>query len=260
VTVNPPTQYATDANLAARQRLWSISERRPPFDLFDWVLDRVGMAAGDERRILDVGCGNGRYERELRDRGHQGVQVAIDLSRGMLDHVEAADRMQSDVQRLPLVTSAFDVVLAPHMLYHVPDVAAAACELRRVLRPGGVCIAVTNGESNVAELRDLVEIAVGAGWRMARPSDQRFSLENGAAQLSTAFDRVERVDCPSGDLIVTDLDALTDYVASVADHYEPEVDGPWTDVVARVRELAGEEMSRSGAFRMTSAVGGFVCG
>jgi SAM-dependent methyltransferase len=259
VTVNPPTQYATDANLAARQRLWSISERRPPFDLFDWVLDRVGMAAGDERRILDVGCGNGRYERELRDRGHQGVQVAIDLSRGMLDHVEAADRMQSDVQRLPLVTSAFDVVLAPHMLYHVPDVAAAACELRRVLRPGGVCIAVTNGESNVAELRGLVETAVGAGWRMARPSDQRFSLENGAAQLSKAFDRVERVDCPPGDLIVTDLGALTDYVASVADHYESQVAPAWSEVVARVRELAHAELSRSGAFRMTSAVGGFLC-
>lgn len=94
---------------------------------------------------------------------------------------------------------------------------------------------------------------------MARPSDRRFSLENGAAQLSTAFDSVERVDCPPSDLIATDLDALTDYVASVADHYEPEVAGPWTDVVARVRELAGAELARTGAFRMTGAVGGFVC-
>ena len=49
-------QYATDVNLAARQRLWAISRREPDFDLFTWVLQWV---EGD--RVLDVGCGNGAY-------------------------------------------------------------------------------------------------------------------------------------------------------------------------------------------------------
>jgi len=38
-------------------------------------------------------------------------------------------------------------VLAVHMLYHVPDREAAARELRRVLAPEGVCVAVTPRES-----------------------------------------------------------------------------------------------------------------
>ncbi len=187
MTVNPPTQYATDANLAARQRLWAESRRQPPFDLFAWVLDRAGVTAGDGRRVLDVGCGNGGYERRLSDRGHVGPRIALDLSAGMLEHVPGL-RMQADVQRLPLGASSFDLVLAPHMLYHVPDVRAAAREARRVLDPDGVFLAVTNSERNLAELRELVEAAVGTGWEMVRPSDRHFSLENGAAPLSTAFD------------------------------------------------------------------------
>ena len=259
VTANPPTQYATDGNLAARQRLWSGSRREPPFELFGWVLDQVGIVAGDSRRVLDVGCGNGSYERVLAERGHVGPRVALDLSAGMLTQTPEAARMQADVQLLPLADSTFDVVLAPHMLYHVPDVAAAACEARRVLRPGGVFVAVTNGEANLAELGQLIEAAVGTSWKLVRPSDRHFSLENGAGPLAAAFARVERVDCPPSAVVVADVDAVVDYVASVADHYEAEVGRPWTEVVDRVRVLAREAMAGSRELRLSSAVGAFVC-
>jgi len=39
----------------------------------------------------------------------------------------------------------------------VPDIELAAREIRRVLHPDGVFIAVTNSVSNLQELRDLVE-------------------------------------------------------------------------------------------------------
>ena len=60
------------------------------------------------------------------------------------------------------------------MLYHVPDIALAAAEARRVLRPGGVFVAVTNGRAHLAELRTLVEAAVGTGWRMEAPAATAF--------------------------------------------------------------------------------------
>jgi SAM-dependent methyltransferase len=185
--------------------------------------------------------------------------VAVDLSAGMLPHVAHAARVQADVQQLPLASSLFDVVLAPHMLYHVPDVAAAGAECRRVLRREGRFVAVTNGARNLAELRALVEAAVGTGWEMARPADLHFSLENGAEMLATSFESVTRLDCPPSDVVVASVEVLTDYVASVADHYEAQVGRPWAAVVERVRELATARFAEEGELRLTSSVGAFVC-
>ena len=55
VASNPPTQYADDRNLSARQRLWDL--QNPRFDLFGWTLDLAGVHTGQV--VLDVGCGNG---------------------------------------------------------------------------------------------------------------------------------------------------------------------------------------------------------
>ena len=259
MTQNPPTQYATDANLAKRQRLWTESRRDPYFDLFPWVLDLAGVHDGDARTVLDIGCGNGVYERLLRERGHIGVRVAADLSEGMLALVADVPRVNTDVQRLPMTDDAFDVVLAPLLLYHVPDRGRAVREIRRVLRADGVFVTVTNGECNFAEFKTLMERAVGTGWTLHRPVDDYFSLESGPAQLRVAFDTVTRVDCPASDVVVTNLDAFTDYVDSIADHYEAEVGVPWADVVQRARTLAAEAMEASGELRLTASVGAIVC-
>jgi ubiquinone/menaquinone biosynthesis C-methylase UbiE len=45
----------------------------------------------------------------------------------------------ADAQSLALRSGAFDAAIAPHMLYHVPDVQMAVRELRRVVRPRGDC-------------------------------------------------------------------------------------------------------------------------
>jgi len=69
-------QYATDANLAARQSIYAY--QRPRTDLPALVLDRAALR-GDET-VADVGCGNGRYLAALSARGHRGPVVGIDLS------------------------------------------------------------------------------------------------------------------------------------------------------------------------------------
>src|SRR6202044_2554991 len=65
----------------------------------------------------------------------------------------------ADVTALPLRDSAFDIVLAAHLLDLVPDRRTAIRELRRVLAPGGTCVAVTNGAQHLRSLRDLIEQA-----------------------------------------------------------------------------------------------------
>ena len=251
----PSGQYDSDGNLVARQRLWQNSVRRPAFSLYSWVLGLARLAGGES--VLEVGCGNGAYLELM-------PAVGLDSSLGMLGVARARARgplVAGDAIALPFRDRSFDVVLAAHMLYHVADRALAISELHRVLNLPGTCIAVTNGEKNQTELVELLEGVVGHGWKWHRPSDRAFSLENGASQLATAFNSIRRVDCPPGVVEVTDPQALTDYLNSVADHYQTEI-SPWTswnDVVRECTRRVAAEVSEHGSFPISTSIGAFIC-
>lgn len=260
MSLNPRTQYATERNLRARQRLWE--EQRPPFDIVSWVLDLAGLPPGTPARVLDVGCGNGAYLRQLRVRRIEAI--GCDLSRGMLAAATPHPRLvNANVTALPVSSSAFDVVLAPHMLYHVDNRVAAASEMRRVLRSGGRCVVVTNGKGHMESLRARVESAVQATtpkWEMRNPSTHAFSLDNGEEQLRTAFERVTCIRPRDvAPVALTDASVAADYVESVRDHYQSETKRPWDEVVEDVRRAVQSEIDASDAFVIQGETGAFVC-
>jgi SAM-dependent methyltransferase len=257
VMVKTPGQYATDRNLRARQRLWECQE--PPFDVVGWTLDLAGVAPS--MRVLDVGCGNGRYLSAMRCLGVEAI--GCDLSLGMLQTVTTVPVVAADAVGLPCRSGVFDVVLAPHMLYHVADREAAADELRRVLVSGGTCVAVANGAGHLVSLREVVEAAAQPylpGWSWGDPLGRSFSLENGASQLSGAFGDVRcvRPDHP-GRAVVTDPDVVGGYVASIADLYGQPLTDSWEQVVEGVRQHVSEIIERDGAFVVEGDVGAIVC-
>lgn len=110
-------------------------------------------------RVLDLGCGTGRYALPLTRAG-LGV-VGADRSAEMLDVLErkrAGTRVavvRCDAEALPF-RRAFDAVLFAHFLHLVPSLAKLAEELRRALLPGAhlVLVDTTTGRSP-AELRVL---------------------------------------------------------------------------------------------------------
>src|SRR5215472_13543134 len=113
----------------------------------------------------------------------------IEAARELLG--DRAEYLVADVQELTLAGGSFDVVLANHMLYHVLDRPQAFAEIRRVLVPGGVFHAATNGYGHLEELRALV----GATWRFWAYNEV-FGLETGPPQLEPFFSevRVERFE------------------------------------------------------------------
>jgi SAM-dependent methyltransferase len=149
------------------------------------------------------------------------------------------------------------------MLYHVPDREAAARELRRVLAHDGVCVAVTNGARHMTSLRSVLEKVVQEstpGWAMAGWAVELFSLENGPAQLEVAFDEVRCVrPAEASRVVVRDAKIVADYVASVADHYQGQVQCPWPEVVERVRREVQRVIDEEGAFVTSGDVGALVC-
>jgi SAM-dependent methyltransferase len=256
VGVDLAGQYADDRNLRARQRFWQHQE--PYFDIVGWVLDLAGVTPG--MTVLDAGCGNGAY---LRAMAARRVRAAgCDLSAGMLRSAGHRALLRADVAALPTRDGAFSAVLAVHMLYHVPDRDRAVRELRRVLAPGGACVAVTNGARHTRALRALVERAVGAtapGWQMT-PATSGFTAENAAAQLQAAFRSVACLRPPvQPPVVIRDAMVAADYVASLATHYQDQVARPWHDVVADVRQQVQAIIDANGAFITHGDTAAFLC-
>jgi SAM-dependent methyltransferase len=209
-----------------------------------WLFDRE--APGPDARVLEVGCGPGAFWESNRDRIDPTWKLTLtDLSPGM---VETAQRvlgnrarfLVADVQELPFPDETFDVVLANHMLYHVPDRPKAFAEIARVLVPGGVLHAATNGRGHLRQLDELV----GPDWEVARVAEA-FGLESGAAQLEAFFVDV-MCERHGNALAVTDAEAAVAYVAS-SETFRGDI--------ARVRRAVEEAIGRDGVLRVDSDAG-----
>ncbi|RYP88294.1 class I SAM-dependent methyltransferase [Nocardioides guangzhouensis] len=180
-------QYATEESLHTRLSVWHPAlDGRDPSTL---ALDAaVGAVAGRETpHLLDVGCGTGGFAARLSLALPRATVSAIDQSERFvrLTRERGIDARVGDAQALPFDDGSLDVVTAMWMLYHVPDLDLALAEARRVLRPGGLFVAVTNGDQHTADLR---REAGGA------PLVTQFSSENGEEALRRHFSDVRRED------------------------------------------------------------------
>jgi SAM-dependent methyltransferase len=95
------------------------------------------------KRILDAGCGNGRYTRVLlRHADKDALITAFDLSQRMLKRARRRVKssrvtlVAADLTRLPYPDSYFDAVVCGWVLEHLPDPQPGLNELARVMRPG----------------------------------------------------------------------------------------------------------------------------
>jgi len=91
-------------------------------------------------RVLDLGCGTGRFVAAARDAGAD--VVGVDIAERALERARrvapGADlRLVSDDGTLPLGHGEVDLVWCSEVLEHVPDTAGFLTEVRRVLRRGG---------------------------------------------------------------------------------------------------------------------------
>ena len=187
--------YGTPDPLMARVALYAYE--REPFDFVAWVLDLVEAEhpVSARSRVVDIGCGPGRYVAALRER-HPGITtVGLDLSPGMASATldTGTPAAVADAMQLPIRSASCDVAIAAHMLYHVPDIALAAAELARVVDPSGVVAIVTNGRDHLRELDELASAAFAsvAGTSWTAPA------RSAAASCSTTRPHSSRPRSPS---------------------------------------------------------------
>jgi len=112
----------------------------------DFLMPRLLAMAGEVAGldVLDLGCGEGSYSRELARRG--ATVTGIDGSQRLIEVArQRASAANIDVQFLcananrldGLGDSSFHRAIAPMSLMDVEDYSGAIAEVARVLRPGG---------------------------------------------------------------------------------------------------------------------------
>ena len=103
----------------------------------------IGHAGGDGVRVLELGCGTGRWLAELE---RSGCEVAgVDPSAEMLR--QAAKRVTGELrlgraEELPWPAELFDVVVCINALHHFGSPQSALGEAHRVLRRGGGFVSI----------------------------------------------------------------------------------------------------------------------
>lgn len=250
-------QYQSQSNLEARIQL-HLQSSINKMGWYPWLFEQIKAPA--DARILELGCGSARFWSSMINQIPTGWQITLsDFSPGMLADAQRNlaefqrpfDFQVIDAQAIPFEASSFDLVIANHMLYHVPDRAKAISEIRRVLKPDGRLYAATNGFNHMREFATLSkqsdpEIVT----TFDNPQDESFLLENGADQLAGSFEHVSLHLYPDG-LRVTDANLLANSICSgFITNLTPERE-------TALRKMLDEQIRQQGVITITKDSGLF---
>ncbi len=133
--------------------------------------DAAGVRAG--MRALDVGCGPGGLTRELVSRLGPDAVAAIDPSppfvRACRERNPGVDVREGVAEALPFDDDAFDATVSSLVIGFLTDADAAAREMVRVTRPGGVVAACFWSRTGMPALRTF--------WKAAASLDDHVPSE-----------------------------------------------------------------------------------
>lgn len=137
-----------------RAREWAETWEGPEgwgIPVYEHVLDRLRIGAGT--RVLDCGCGAGRFARMAADRG--ASVAGIDAAEGLLEiaaeRTPGGDFRVGELEALPWPEDAFDAVTGFSSFQFADDKVRALTEARRVSR-GTVAVVIPSrvSESGIA--------------------------------------------------------------------------------------------------------------
>ncbi len=164
----------------------AIGQRQVRLKLVKALGGLDGQRFGD---ALEIGSGTGYFSLNLVQLGIVERLTATDISPGMLARlaatadalgVDGVTTVATEAEELPFADASFDLVFGHAVLHHIPDLAMAFAEFRRVLRPGGM-IAFAGEPSRygdrLAALPKRAGLLAAPVWRRATGARERTVAE-----------------------------------------------------------------------------------
>ena len=209
-------QYKHSNNLSSRTQLhelFSVAKEK----WFTFVYRNINLLENQE--ILELGSGTGLlWQANIKQLPNHCHITLTDLSEGMLDSIknkhldERFSMKPMDAQNITFPDKTFDIVIANHMLYHLPDLSKGLAEIKRVLKADGKLVAATNGPKHLGELYELLNEFGPNTYFQHQPLT--FNLENGEKLLREHFPTIESHRYESH-LRITDIEPLMAYYRSI---------------------------------------------
>ncbi|MEO2033292.1 MAG: methyltransferase domain-containing protein [Planctomycetaceae bacterium] len=104
---------------------------------------KTGMSLSElpGMRVLDAGCGGGRYSKICAEAGATVVGVdhsrAVDKARRLCEHLPNVKFAQADLKQLPLERESFDFVFSIGVMHHDADTRVVFDAVAAMVKPGG---------------------------------------------------------------------------------------------------------------------------
>jgi len=116
------------------------------------ILDFMGGL--DKKRVLDVGCGKGRFLRVLKSRSPQSDLHGLDISEEMLAFCpEGTKCVSGSILDIKYPDRYFDAVYCVETLEHAVNTEKAVQEMARVLKPGGKMLIIDKNIEKRGKMR-----------------------------------------------------------------------------------------------------------
>lgn len=192
-------QYKDDSKFKKRQEFHDKYSTNK-YGFRNWMFDRYEIVSGN--KILELGCGNGlMWDKKYSELPKDIKLILSDFSEGMCNivkgkHIEHrnVEIRQIDIQNIPYEDNTFDIVIANHMLYHVPDVDKAIEEVYRVLKKEGTFYASTLGVDGFQKYLNEKIKEFNSNMDYFNIEKWSFTLKNGAKVLGKKFNDIKKYE------------------------------------------------------------------
>jgi len=168
------SQRAATFDLSPGHEIFTDEERAAWQALF-----RRHLGAGEGRRALDLASGTGVISRLMHEIDFN--VTGLDFSEPMMERARAKAAVldlplrfvAGDAEAPTFPDDSFDVAVTRHLVWTLPDPAAAFAEWRRVLKPGGTLLLVDADMTRRTTRQRLMQKAASLLKRFAPPLPDR---------------------------------------------------------------------------------------